>query len=292
VHVAIPSCPGPDRAPRIPAYRPPPGATDCHAHIFGPPERFPYSADRSYTPEPCTAEQYDALLATIGFTRAAVVQGGAHGSDNRVTLDAIARHRDTFRGVAVIPSGLPSDDLATLNAGGIRGARLSTMVGYDFSHLARLAGETHELDWHIVLHFKDAAELVAIVPVLERIRNPFVLDHMARITPADGVNSEPFRALLRLLDTDRCYVKLASLYRTSAEPYPHRDMLPLIHAVVAARPDRIIWGSNWPHPIHYHGPMPNDGDLVDLIPLWVPDPADQHRMLVENPAALYGFATA
>jgi predicted TIM-barrel fold metal-dependent hydrolase len=143
-----------------------------------------------------------------------------------------------------------------------------------------------------VLHFKDAAELVAIEPVLARIRNPFVLDHMARITPADGVKSEPFGALMRLFDTDRCYVKLASLYRTSAEPYPHRDVLPLIRAVVAARPDRIIWGSNWPHPIHYDGPMPNDGELVDLIPLWVPDPADRQRMLVENPAALYGFATA
>jgi len=292
VGVTIPACPGPERATRTPSYRPPPGATDCHAHIFGPPERFPYSAERSYTPQACTAEQYDAMLATIGFSRAALVQGGAHGTDNRVTLDAIARHRDTFRGVAVIPSGLAPDELAALNAGGIRGARLSTLVGIDFSHLARLAGETHELGWHVVLHFKDAAELVAVVPVLERIRNPFVLDHLARITAAEGVDSEPFRALLRLLDTGRCYVKFASLYRLSAEPYPHRDMLPMIHAVVAARPDRIIWGSNWPHPIHYHGPMPNDGDLVDLIPLWVPDPADQHRMLVENPAALYGFANA
>jgi 2-pyrone-4,6-dicarboxylate lactonase len=233
------------------------------------------------------------MLATIGFSRAVLVQGGAHGIDNRVTLDAIALDYEHRRGVAVIPPGLRGDQLAMLNAGGIRGVRLSTMVGggIDFSHLARLAGEVHELEWHVVLHFKAASELVDVVPVLEKIRNPFVLDHMARITAAEGVNSDPFRALLRLLDTDRCYVKLASLYRLSSEPYPHRDMLPMIHAVVAARPDRVIWGSNWPHPIHYHGEMPNDGDLVDLIPLWVPDPADQQRMLVDNPAALYDFVS-
>jgi 2-pyrone-4,6-dicarboxylate lactonase len=230
------------------------------------------------------------MLGAIGFARAAIVHAGAYGTDNRVTLDAIARHRDTFRGVAIVPVGLPPDDLAALNAGGIRGARLSTLEGFDLSHLARLAGETHELGWHILLHFRDAAEILDAEPVLERIRNPFVLDHLARMTAADTVGSQPFRTLMRLLDTDRCYVKLASIYRLSAEPYPYRDMLPLISAVVAARPDRIIWGSNWPHPVHSHGPMPNDGDLVDLIPLWVPDPVDQRLMLVDNPAALYGFA--
>jgi predicted TIM-barrel fold metal-dependent hydrolase len=287
--VAIPFCPGPIRETKKPAYQPPPGGTDCHAHIFGPPETFPYSDERSYTPEACTAADYAAMLATIGFSRAVLVQGGAHGTDNRAILAAVANDFEHYRGVAVIPTGLRSDQLALLNAGGIRGVRLSTMVGFDFSHLARLAGEVEDLEWHVLLHFKHAAELLDVEPVLKRIRNPFVLDHLAHLTSADGVDSEPFRALLRLLDTDRCYVKLASLYRSSAEPYPHRDMLPLIHAVVKARPDRIIWGSNWPHPIHDHGEMPNDGDLVDLIPLWVPDPADQQKMLVDNPAVLYDF---
>ena len=272
----------------MPAYKPPPGATDTHAHIFGPVARFPYSAARSYTPEECTADDYDGMLGTIGFARAALVQGGAHGTDNRPILDAIARHPRTYRGVAVIPSGLPSDDIARLHAGGIRGARLSTVVGFDFSHLERLADETHELGWHVVLHFDASRELIDVAPVLEKIRNPFVLDHLARITAAEGVNSEPFRVLLALLETDRCYVKLASLYRLSSEPYPHDDMLPMIHAVAAARPDRVIWGSNWPHPIHT-GHMPNDGDLVDLIPRWVPDERNQVQLLVENPDRLYGF---
>jgi predicted TIM-barrel fold metal-dependent hydrolase len=232
------------------------------------------------------------MLSTIGFGRAALVQGGAHGTDNRAILDAVARSGGNYRGVVVIPPGLGADRLEKLNAAGIRGVRLSTMSGsgIPFSELSRLAAEVHELGWHILLHFKDANELTDVVPVLERMRNPFVLDHLARITAADGITSEPFRAVLRLLETDRCYVKLASMYRLSSEPYPHRDLLPMIAAVVAARPDRVIWGSNWPHPIHYHGPMPNDGDLVDLIPLWVPDPLNQRKMLVDNPAALYGFA--
>jgi 2-pyrone-4,6-dicarboxylate lactonase len=287
----VPNGPGPHRNTRTPKYRAPAGATDCHAHIFDP-AHFPYSPDTFYAPETSDARDYDRMLAAIGFARAALVHTGAYGNDNRVTLDAISRHRDSFRGVAIVPPELPSDQLAALHAGGMRGSRFSTIEGVGFSQLARVAGETHELGWHVVLHFRNAAELLDIEPVLERIRNPFVLDHLARITAAEGVASEPFGALLRLLDTDRCYVKLASIYRLSSEPYPYRDMLPMIHAVVARRPDRIIWGSNWPHPVHTHSPIPNDGDMVDLIPLWVPDPAGQRRMLVDNPAALYGFPAA
>jgi predicted TIM-barrel fold metal-dependent hydrolase len=289
--VTIPICPGPIRATKRPSYRPPAGATDTHAHIFGPVGRFPFSAERTYTPEECTAEDYATLLSTIGFQRAALVQGGAHGTDNSAIIDAIARSGGNYRGVAVIAPGLGTDRLEALHASGIRGVRLSTMSGsgIPFSQLERLATEVDELGWHVVLHFKEASELLDVVPVLERMRNPFVLDHMARITAEEGVSSAPFRAILRLLETDRCYVKLASMYRLSSEPYPHRDLLPMIHAVVAARPDRVIWGSNWPHPIHYHGVMPNDGDLVDLSPLWAPEPIAQQKMLVDNPAELYGF---
>jgi predicted TIM-barrel fold metal-dependent hydrolase len=131
-------------------------------------------------------------------------------------------------------------------------------------------------------------ELVELAPRLHALRSPFVLDHLARIDGRDGVTSPAFLTLMRLLDTGRCWVKLASLYRLSAEPYPHSDMLPMIARVVAHRPDRIIWGSNWPHPI-CPVPMPNDGDIVDLIPLWLPDVDTQRQVLVDNPAALYGF---
>lgn len=284
-------CPPPDRQPRRPAFALPRGTCDCHVHVFGPQAQFPFSAARSYTPEDCTAEDLDRLHATLGIDRAVIVQGGAHGTDNRVTLAALDRAPERRRGVAVIPAGLPRRTLEDMHSRGMRGCRMSTVVsgGASFAHLEGLAAQTFDLGWHLVLHFHRSAELIDVAPLLQRVRSPFVLDHLARIDARDGVSSPAFVMLMRLLDTDRCWIKLASLYRLSAEPYPHLDMLPMIARVVALRPDRIIWGSNWPHPI-CPVPMPNDGDLVDLISLWLPDETTQRLALVDNPAALYGFA--
>lgn len=282
--------PGPDRSTRRPGFRLPRGTCDTHVHVFGPAARFPFSEARSYTPEDCTPEDLDALHETLGIDRAVIVHGGAHGTDNSATLAALDRSPDRLRGVAVIPSGLPRAELEDMHRRGMRGCRMSTVVsgGASFDHLERLAAETADLGWHLVLHFHRSAELLAIEPMLNRVGSPFVLDHLARITGEEGVKSPAFAAVMRLLDTDRCYVKLASLYRLSAEPYPHRDMLPLIERVVAHRPDRILWGTNWPHPI-CPVPMPNDGDIVDLVPLWLPDETQRRMALVDNPAALYGF---
>lgn len=284
-------CPPPDRHPRQPAFAMPRGACDCHVHVFGPQAQFPFSAARSYTPEDCTAEDLDRLHSALGIDRAVIVHGGAHGTDNRVTLATLDRAPQRLRGVAVIPAGLPRRTLEDMHRRGMRGCRMSTVVsgGASFEHLENLAAQTFDLDWHLVLHFHHATELVNVAPKLLRVRSPFVLDHLARIDARDGVASPAFATLMRLLDTGRCWVKFASLYRLSAEPYPHLDMLPMIERVVAHRPDRVIWGSNWPHPI-CPVPMPNDGDLVDLIPLWLPDAATQRLVLVDNPAALYGFA--
>ncbi|WP_063799716.1 amidohydrolase family protein [Bradyrhizobium jicamae] len=283
-------CPGPDRRPKRPAFAAPRGACDCHVHVFGPQADYPFSPQRSYTPEDCTFEDLELLRAALGIDRAVIVHGGAHGTDNRVTLAALDRAPDTLRGVAVIPSGLPHTDLEEMHRRGMRGCRMSTVVsgGASFDHLEGLASETFDLGWHLVLHFNKATELVELAPRLHALRSHFMLDHLARIDGRDGVASPAFNTLMRLLDTGRCWVKLASLYRLSADPYPHPDMLPMIASVVAHRPDRVIWGSNWPHPI-CPVPMPNDGDIVDLIPLWLPDVHMQRQVLVDNPAALYGF---
>lgn len=284
------ACPGPDRQTRRPKFTLPRGSTDCHVHVFGPQATFPFSPQRSYTPEDCTFEDLAQLHATLGIERAVIVHGGAHGTDNSATLAALDRRPDRLRGVAVIPSGLPTATLEDMHRRGMRGCRMSTVVsgGASFDHLQRLSDETLDLGWHLVLHFNRSAELVDVEPMLKAVRSRFVLDHLARITGDEGIQSPGFQALMRLLDTDRCWVKLASLYRLSSEPYPHRDMLPMVERVVAARPDRILWGSNWPHPICPVA-MPNDGDLVDLIPLWFPDAAAQRRALVVNPDELYGF---
>lgn len=285
-----PACPGPDRTPRQPRYQPPPGSCDCHVHVFGPQHLFPFSPERSYTPEDCTDVELERLHQVLGFERAVIVHGGAHGTDNRVTLAALDRRPDALRGVAVIPSGRPPSELEDMHRRGIRGCRMSTVVsgGAGFEHLRALSAETLDLGWHLMLHFHRSAELVDVAPLLREARSPFVLDHMARITTTEGVGSEAFGTMMRLLDTDRCWIKLASLYRLSAEPYPHLDLLPMISRVVEARPDRILWGSNWPHPV-CPVPMPNDGDLVDLIPLWLPEESHRQAALVDNPAALYGF---
>lgn len=285
-----PPCQGPDRDTRRPRFQMPELACDTHAHVFGPQVRFPFSSERSYTPEDCTVENYATLLQTLGIARKVIVHGGAHGTDNSVTLEAIARLGPSARGVAVIRPGLGRAELHRLHQGGMRGCRLSTVVrgGAGFEHLEALAAETAELNWHLVLHFKHSHELVALAPRLRALPNPFVVDHLGHVLGSEGPNAPGMNVLMDLLETDRCWVKLASLYRSSSELYPHKDMLPLIHHVAAARPDRLLWGSNWPHPIH-KGVMPNDGDLVDLIPLWTPDPEVQQQMLVSNPARLYGF---
>lgn len=284
------ACPGPDRQTRRPAFRMPAGACDCHAHIFGPQEQYPFSEQRSYTPEDCTVDDYRNLLDVLGVERCVIVHGGAHGTDNRVTLDALRRLGGRARAVVVMPPGLSIGERRDMHRLGVRGYRMSTVVGggVGFDRLEALAAEAAELGWHLVLHFRRAAEMVELAARLQALQVDYVLDHMGRIRGDEGVDSPGFRALAELLDGGRAWAKLASLYRLSSQPYPHADMLPMIHEVARRWPDRIIWGSNWPHPI-CDVPMPNDGDLVDLIPLWVPDAQVQHKMLVDNPARLYGF---
>ena len=275
---------------KTPKFRPPAGAWDCHVHVFGPAAVFPYSAASDYIPADSPREDLERLHTQLGFDHCVIVNGGAYGTDNRATVDAMARSPRTLRGVAVISPGLPDAEIESLHQAGMRGCRMSTVVaaGAGFEHLERLADQTAGLGWHMLLHFGKAGELVRIAPRLRKLRVPYVLDHLGRVTGAEGVESEGFRTVESLLNEEGCWVKLASLYRLSSEPYPHADMLPMIRRVAQKRPDRIIWGSNWPHPI-YTGQMPDDGDLVDLIPLWVPDADVQQRMLVQNPRQLYGF---
>lgn len=285
-----PACQGPDRLLRRPRFVMPMGAVDCHAHVFGPQAHFPFSPDRSYTPQDCTVAQYAELLDTLGIDRCVLVQGGPHGTDNCVTLDAVAQLGPRARGVAVIRPGLGRAALQTLHDGGMRGCRISSVVrgGASVENLEALASETADLGWHLMLHLRQSAELCALAPRLRALPNAFVIDHLGHVLGSEGTQAPGFACVLELLGTGRCWLKLASLYRSSQQPYPHADMLPMIHAVVRARPDRLLWGSNWPHPI-YAGAMPNDADLVDLVPLWVPDPDARQQLLVDNPGQLYGF---
>jgi 2-pyrone-4,6-dicarboxylate lactonase len=285
-------CRGPDYDTHPPKIRPPPGSCDTQAHVFGPSDRFPYAPERGYTPPDCPVEAWLHLLDVLGMERGVIVHGSAHGSDNRVTLDGISRAPDRLRGVAVIRPDIPDGELETLANGGVRGFRLSTMLkgGIGTDHLESIAARVKPFGWHVVLHVDSPDEIAELEDQLKRLEIEFVVDHLGRVRGGQGVGHRGFQALVRLLrETDHGWAKLSSWYRLSDAGPPYDDMTPLARGLIEARPDRIIWGSNWPHPILWEGVMPNDGTLLDQFMDWAGDEATRKQILVDNPARLYGF---
>jgi 2-pyrone-4,6-dicarboxylate lactonase len=285
------TCQGPDPQPRKPRFTLPPRSCDAHCHVFGPASRFPYAAERRYTPPDAPKERLADLHALLGIERAVIVQASCHGGDNRAMLDAIAASPERRRGVAIVDDGYAERDLALLNEGGVRGVRFNFVRHLggapDPGVFRRVLDRIRDLRWHLVLHL-DAADLVELSPMLRALPVPFIIDHMGRVKAADGLRQAPFQALLALIAVETCWVKVCGAERISAAGPPFDDALPFAQALVAAAPDRVLWGTDWPHPnIQRH--MPNDGDLVDLLPRLAPDAAARHRLLVENPARLYGF---
>ncbi len=287
----IPTCRAPDPDTRKPGYRPPPLACDAHCHIFGPATRFPYAPARPYTPPDAPLGKLKALQAILGLERAVLVNASCHGTDNRVILDAIAQSGGQYRGVANADDSFTAQDFEKLHEGGCRGVRFNFVRHLggmpDLDEFDRVIERILPLGWHVVLHF-DAADLVEFDGLLERLPVPFVIDHMGRVPAAAGLQQEPFRRLLELARRDNCWVKICGAERISSAGPPFTDAVPFARALIEVAPERILWGTDWPHPnITKH--MPNDGDLVDLIPLMAPDSATQRRILVDNPHRLYGF---
>jgi 2-pyrone-4,6-dicarboxylate lactonase len=282
------ACPGPDPHPRVPAYRPPAGAVDCHAHVFGDPAS--YVAERSFTPPVARGAEWLAMLDVLGIDRGVLVQGSVHGTDNSATAAAILASGGRARGVAVIGPEIDDDALDTLHLAGFRGARLSSVVrgGPGFAALEGVAARIARLGWHLVVHVEQSHHLTELAPRLLATGLPLVIDHMARVKAADGVGDPGFRTLLDLLRGGHAWVKLSALHRRSQQGFPWLDMVPMVHEVVAARPDRVLWGTDWPHPNHYTD-MPNDGDLLDGFASWITDEPTRRAILVENPTILYGF---
>jgi len=288
----IPTCKAPDPDTRKPKYTPPPGACDAHCHIFGPGDKYPYAADRTYTPPDAPLESFKRLQTILGFERAVLVNASCHGRDNSVILDAIAQSAGRYRGIANADDSFTERDFERLHAGGCRGVRFNFVKHLggvpDMDEFRRVIGRVQPLGWHVVLHF-DASDLVEFDALLHSLPVPFIIDHMGRVPTKDGLQQEPF---LRLLDLARnhadCWVKISGAERISSAGPPFTDAVPFAQELIRAAPDRILWGTDWPHPnISRH--MPNDADLVDLIPLFAPDAAMQKRILVDNPQRLYGF---
>ena len=278
----------------------PKGACDSHIHVFGPPHKFPYAEGRRYTPPAAPIEHYRNVQAITGLSRAVVVQPSAHGTDNRAILDAIAGSNGNILGIANIDASMGEGELDELKANGILGARFSLMGERDNSpsveevnfHLPRM----QKRDWMFDLHV-DPDDLVVHEKFVRALPIVTVIDHMARVRPAGGLGQPAFQLLLDLLKDDRFWVKLCSLDKLSEVPkarvesgFPFRDMIPFAQAVIAVAPDRVLWGSDWPHGNTFKpGRTPNEGDLLDILKEIAPDEETRTRILVDNPQRLFGF---
>lgn len=284
------TCPPPDPDPVSPSLVMPPGACDAHCHVFGPANKFPYAADRSYTPPDAPVENLRRLHAKLGVSRAVIVHASCHGMEMEVTLDAIASSEGRYRGVACVEDRVTDRELARLHTGGIRGIRFNFVKHLggvpDLGVFYRLLARIKPLRWHVVLHF-DAEDIVSQRELLGRIDVPFIIDHMGRVKAAEGLEQAPFQSLLALYrNNPLAWIKVCGAERVSSGKRPFLDAVPFAQALIAEDPGRILWGTDWPHP-NITKDMPNDGELVNLFAKICPDPALQRRILVDNPTRMY-----
>jgi 2-pyrone-4,6-dicarboxylate lactonase len=276
---------------RKPRFALPPGACDAHCHVFGPGNVFPYAPERRYTPADAPKEMLAALHAHLGLSRAVIVQASCHGSDNRAMLDAIAAAPDRLRGVAIVDDSFDSRALQRLHAGGVRGVRFNFVKHLggapDLAVMQRVLARVAPLGWHVVLHL-DAVDVATLSPLIRGLKLPFVIDHMGRVPAADGVGQPAFKALLDLAKMPNCWIKVSGSERIAAPPFI--AAIPIAAALMAALPDRTLWGTDFPHP-NLKVDV-DEADLVDLVPRFASTPAQQQALLVDNPARLYGFQGA
>ena len=271
---------------------PPPLACDAHCHVFGPADQFPFSPNRKYTPPDSGVDDFEQLQDRLGLQRAVFVQASCHGNDNSAMLDAIQRGHGRYAGVAMIDESYTDADLKMLHDNQVRGIRFNFVAHLggapDMDVFWRLVNRVAHLGWHIVLHM-DAKDFGTYESVLDEMPVPYIIDHMARVPAADGIDQEPLQLLLNRMRTDdKCWVKISCAERlTEGRVAPFDDVIPIAQSVVEAAPNRIMWGTDWPHPNMAH--MPDEGALLDLLGEIVPDEATRNMILVDNPQVLYDF---
>ena len=291
--VVIPTVAGPiPNASQPTRFAPPPLACDAHCHVFGPSSKFPFSPRRTYSPPDSGIDDFEHLQERLGLSRAVFVQASCHGTDNAAMVDAIQRGQGRYAGVAMIDDTFNDDDLHYLHENRVRGIRFNFVAHLggapDLETFWRLVQRVEPFGWHIVLHF-DAKDLPVYDELLDQMPVPYLIDHMARVPAVDGVDQEPFQHLLNLMRTDeRCWVKISCAERLTADKTaPFDDVIPFAQALVDAAPNRVLWGTDWPHP--NMATMPDEGALLDLLADYVPDEATRNQILVDNPQRLYDF---
>ncbi len=289
-----------------PAFDVPAGACDCHTHVFGDPARFPFWSERTYTPPPASAADWEAVHRTLGIDRGVVVQPSVYGTDNRCMLDAITRLGNRARGVAVVADSTPAAELDRLHRSGVRGIRLNLETfgiadpGAASDRLRRALGQLAHRPWLIQLFVRSS-----IVPTIESTvlesSLPIVFDHFGGARAEAGLNDAGFQALVRLVRAGKAYVKVSGAYRASSSgPPDYADVRPFARALIEANPRRVLWGSDWPHPDSRRREGPDvfrispdlqidDVAVLTQLAVWAPDASRRRAILVENPARLYGF---
>jgi len=281
----------PDPDTRKPKLVLPPLACDAHCHVFGPASKFPYDPKAAYHPPDAPLEGLQRLHSILGVQRAVIVHASCHGADMRATLDGIARSNGAYRGTAIIDDSYTEKDFERMHEGGIRGVRFNFVKHLggrpDMAFFRKTIERLKAMDWHLILHL-DATDLAEFKDLFRSIPVPMVIDHMGRVVAAEGLEQQPFKVLLEAMKNEKMWVKVTGAERVSSMGPPFTDAVPFARALIEAAPDRILWGTDWPHPnVRW---MPNDGDLVDLFAQMVPEPVLRQKILVENPARLYGFS--
>lgn len=276
--------------PKTPDFKVPAGAVDAHCHVFGPSPEFPYAPERKYTPCNAGKDKLFELRDFLGFDKNVIVQATCHGKDNRAMVDACRTAGDRARGIASVGADITMDELQDMDEAGVRGVR--------FNFVKRLVDATPkevfigiaekiaQLDWHIVVYF-EAADLEELTPFLKQLPTTLVVDHMGRPDVSKGVDHPDFRRFLDLMaDNENIWSKVTCPERLTQAGPPYDDVIPYPKAVVDAFPDRVLWGTDWPHP-NMKSHMPDDGALVDFIPKIAPTAELQQKLLVDNPMRLY-----
>lgn len=278
----------PDPNPLKPKYVPPPGACDAHCHVFGPGAKFPYAPNRSYTPPDAPKEQLMALHRHLGFSRAVLVQASCHGTDNSAVLDALDWAKGAWRGVCMIDDRVTDEELETFDTAGIRGARFNFVAHLggapNLEVIEAVVARIKPLGWHLQVHL-DAQDILAYRDFLLGLDIPFIIDHMGRVVAKNGLEQQPFKLMLELMQDPHVWTKVSGFERVSSTGKPFRDAMPYARALVAAAPDRVLWGTDYPHPNVKE--MPNDGEQVDLFAETIADEAMRKKILVDNPTKLY-----
>ncbi|MBO1112665.1 amidohydrolase family protein [Bordetella petrii] len=289
----------PDCAPALTQITPasatlPAHACDSHFHIFGPADVFPYAEHRPYTPPDAPFGQLRRLHRQLGISRGVIVQPGCHGYDMSATLDALDRGAGQYRAVALLAPDAGPQQIAELDRRGVRGVRynfVAHLANAGWDELAAMAPRIAPFGWHVCIH-SDQASLPGLLQRLKTLPVPFVIDHMGRAAAAQGTAGEAFQALLALRGHPGAWVKISGLDRVSSSGVrPFYDGEPLVSALLDAMPERLLWGTDWPHP-NVTGAMPDDGELLNTFLRLCPDAGLRRQILVDNPDRLYRFEPA